>query len=177
MITIFKNIRETETPYFKDILYILKRIKDGTSKTLVQKIRAEKDKGKRNELKKNLPAICFSGKFLKREDVNIQEHSGFICLDFDGYGKQKELLQDKQKFQNSKFVYSVFISPSGKGLKVIVRIPKDIEKHKKYFNALEREFESKYFDKTTKNIKSFLPIRNSPARLAAPSRAEQAIRF
>ena len=109
MITIFKNIRETETPYFKDILYILKRIKDGTSKKLVQEIRAEKDKSKRNELKKNLPAICFSGKFLKREDVNIQEHSGFICLDFDGYQKRKELLQDKQKFQNSKFVYSVFI--------------------------------------------------------------------
>ena len=152
MITIFKNIRETETPYFKDILYILKRIKDGTSKKLVQEIRAEKDKSKRNELKKNLPAICFSGKFLKREDVNIQEHSGFICLDFDGYQKRKELLQDKQKFQNSKFVYSVFISPSGKGLKVVVRIPKDIERHKKYFNALGHEFESKYFDKTTKNI-------------------------
>ena len=32
MITIItKNIRETETPYFKDILFILKRIKDGTS--------------------------------------------------------------------------------------------------------------------------------------------------
>ena len=80
MITIFKNIRETETPYFKDILYILKRIKDGTSKKLVQEIRAEKDKSKRNELKKNLPAICFSGKFLKREDVNIQRALWFYML-------------------------------------------------------------------------------------------------
>jgi len=152
MVTIFKNIHETETPYIKDINYILERIKNGSSKTLVQKIRKEKNKEIRNQLKKDLPAICFSGKFQQRKDANIQEHSGFICLDFDGYEKQKDLLQDKQKFQSSKFVYSVFISPSGKGLKVIVRIPKDIVNHTKYFNALGKEFESPNFDTTTKNI-------------------------
>ena len=60
-------------------------------------------------------------------------------------------MQDKQKFQNSKFVYSVFISPSGRGLKVVVRMQRYRETQK-YFNALGHEFESKYFDKTTKNI-------------------------
>ena len=59
MVTIFKNIHETETPYFKDINYILERIKNGSSKTLVQKIRKEKNKEIRNQLKKDLPAICF----------------------------------------------------------------------------------------------------------------------
>ena len=89
MITIFKNIRETEPPYFKDILYILKRIKDGTSKTLVQKIRAEKDKGKRNELKKNLPAICFSGKFLNHSvDIN----NNIIKLPYPNMAKAQNYL-------------------------------------------------------------------------------------
>ena len=61
-VTIFKNIKETQTPFFKDVGYILQRIKDGASKDLVKSIRNEKDKSKRNELKKNLPAICFSGR-------------------------------------------------------------------------------------------------------------------
>ena len=152
VVTIFQNIRETETPFFKDVTYILQRIKEGKNQELVKKIRAEKDKTKRNELKKNLPAICFSGKFNKRSDSSIVEHSGLICLDFDGYEKKKNLLEDKENFQNNKFVYSVFVSPSGNGLKVLVKIPPNPENHTKYFNSLKKEFNSSYFDTTSKNV-------------------------
>ena len=152
VVTIFQNIRETETPFFKDVTYILQRIKEGKNQELVKKIRAEKDKTKRNELKKNLPAICFSGKFNKRSDSSIVEHSGLICLDFDGYEKKKNLLEDKENFQNNKFVYSVFVSPSGNGLKVLVKIPPNPENHTKYFNSLKKEFNSSYFDITSKNV-------------------------
>ena len=151
-ITIFKNIRETDTPFYRPIISILNRIKDGSSKELVKRIRAEKDKSERNELKKQLPAICFSGMFNKRNDSSIQEHSGFICLDFDGYEKQKDMLQDKEKFTKDNIVYSVFISPSGKGLKVIVRIPPDADNHVNYFNALEKHFNNQHFDVTSKNV-------------------------
>ena len=151
-VTIFKNIKETETPFFKDVAYILKRIKEGKSKILIKEIRKEKDKTKRNELKKNLPAICFSGQFNKRSDSALQEHSGIICLDFDGYDKTKDLLQDKEQFINNKFVFSVFVSPSGNGLKVLVRIPPEPENHTKYFNSLKSEFNSEYFDTTSKNL-------------------------
>ena len=151
-ITIFKNIRETETPFFKNVSLILDRIKKGSSSDLVKRIRKEKDKSLRNDLKKMLPAICFSGTFNKRSDASLLEHSGLICLDFDGFKKQKELLDHKQKFQNNKFVMSVFISPSGLGLKVLVKIPQDPENHTKYFNSLQKEFDSEYFDKTSKNI-------------------------
>ena len=151
-VTIFKNIKETQAPFFKDIGYILDRIRDGSSKELVKNIRKEQDKAARNELKKNLPAICFSGKFNKRSDASILEHSGLICLDFDGYPRQKDLLQDKERFIKNKFVFSVFVSPSGNGLKVIVRIPKEADNHVKYFNSLEKEFGSEYFDPTSKNI-------------------------
>ena len=73
-------------------------------------------------------------------------------MDFDGYTKQKDLLNDKNKFSKNKFVYSVFISPSGKGLKVLVKIPKDPDNHVGYFIALEKLFKSQYFDKTSKNV-------------------------
>lgn len=151
-ITIFQNIKETSTPFYRDVRVILERTKEGATKELVKKIRAEKRKPERNELKKQLPAICFSGTFTKRADSALIEHSGLICLDFDGYQKQKELLQDKENLCKNKYVYSVFISPSGNGLKVLVKIPADAENHTNYFNSLEKYFNSPYFDKTSKNI-------------------------
>jgi hypothetical protein len=131
---------------------ILIRIKEGTSKDLVKRIRSEKNKTERNELKKQLPAICFSGTFNKRNDNALLEHSGLICLDFDGYEKQKVLLEDKDMLTKNKFVFSAFVSPSGNGLKVLVKIPADAENHQNYFNSLEKYFNSVYFDKTSKNI-------------------------
>ena len=119
---------------------------------MVKRIRSEKNKTERNELKKQLPAICFSGTFNKRNDSAIVEHSGLMCLDFDGYEKQKALLEDKENLSKSKFVYSVFVSPSGNGLKVLVKIPADAENHQNYFNSLEKHFNSPYFDKTSENI-------------------------
>ena len=153
-VTIFQNIRDTDTPFFRDVHVILDRIKDGAgaTKDLVKKIRLEKRKPERQELKKQLPAICFSGTFNKRTDASLIEHSGLICLDFDGYTKQKELLQDKENLSKNKYVFSVFISPSGNGLKVLVKIPADAENHTMYFNSLEKYFASPYFDKTSKNL-------------------------
>jgi succinate dehydrogenase flavin-adding protein (antitoxin of CptAB toxin-antitoxin module) len=151
-VTIFKNIKDTDTPFYRDVRVILDRIRDGASKELVKRIRSEKNKSERNELKKELPAICFSGTFNKRSDSSILSHSGIICLDFDGYAKQKELLQDKESLSKSKFVYSVFISPSGNGLKVLVKIPADAENHVNYFNSLEKYFSNQYFDKTSRNV-------------------------
>jgi hypothetical protein len=151
-VTIFKNIKETATPFHREVSVVLQRIKDGASKELVKGIRQEKDKSARNELKKLLPAICFSGIFTKRNDNSLTEHSGLICLDFDGYEKKKDLLADKEKLSKSEFVYSVFISPSGNGLKALVKIPQDVDNHINYFNSLENHFNSPYFDKTCKNV-------------------------
>ena len=73
-------------------------------------------------------------------------------MDFDGYDKTKTLLQDKENLSRNKYVYSVFISPSGDGLKVLVKIPTDPDNHTNYFNSLEKYFNSPFFDKTSKNI-------------------------
>ena len=151
-VTIFKNIKETEAPFHRDVSMVLQRIKDGATKSLVKQIRAEKNKAQRNELKKKLPAICFSGVFNKRLDSAIIEHSGLMCLDFDGHEKRKELLEHKERLTKDRFVYSVFISPSGNGLKVLVKIPPIADKHVSYFNSLMKYFDSPYFDKMCKNV-------------------------
>jgi len=151
-VTIFQSIKDTSTPHYRNVGVILGRIKSGSSKDLIKKIRAEKNKLERNELKKLLPAICFSGTFNKRTDASLMQHSGLICLDFDGYTSGKEMTEDKEKLRKNKFVFSVFVSPSGNGLKVLVKIPEDPENHINYFNSLEKYFNSQYFDKTSKNI-------------------------
>ena len=151
-VTIFQNIQSTATPYHRELDLVLERIKNGSSKDLVSDIRKETNKTERNELKKSLPSICFSGKFSKREDNSLLEHSGIICLDFDGYAKKKDLIQDKEKLIKDKYTLSVFISPSGNGLKVLVKIPADAENHINYFKSLEKYYDSPHFDKTSKNI-------------------------
>ena len=151
-VTIFRNIKDTSTPFFRDLDSILERIKEGKSKELIKQIRSEKNKDVRQELKKNLPAICFSGTFNKRNDDSLIEHSGFICLDFDGYKTKKDMMSEKERLSKDRYVYSVFVSPSGNGLKVIVKIPKEPQNHKNYFMSLNKYFNSQYFDKTSKNI-------------------------
>lgn len=152
MITIFRNIKETSAPFFRDIDFVFDRIRTGKYKDLIEKIREEDDKTKRNDLKKNLPAICFSGTFNRRADDAIIAHSGLICLDFDGYDSIDDMLKDKSAMCEDKYVMAVFISPSGNGLKAIIKIPEEPHNHKKYFDALNKHFDSKYFDVTSKNI-------------------------
>jgi hypothetical protein len=152
LVTIFKNIKDTEAPFFRPVEVMFARIKDGANKDLVTRIRKEKVKSERQELKKGLPAVCFSGQFSKRLDSALIEHSGLICLDFDGYTTTKEVLHAKEMLSNDKYTYAVFISPSGNGLKVIVKIPEDPENHLGYFRALDTHHASPNFDRVSRNI-------------------------
>ena len=131
---------------------ILLRIKEGSSQELVEKIRKEKDKEARNLLKQQLPAICFSGKFNKREDKAIDEHSGIICLDFDGFKNKKTLKDKRLELKKDIYTRALFTSPSGNGLKVLVEIPPDPEDHRKYFLSLQDYYNCPEFDKSCKNI-------------------------
>ena len=47
-ITIFKSIKETNTPFYREAHQILERIKNGASKEFVKKIRLENNKSERN---------------------------------------------------------------------------------------------------------------------------------
>jgi hypothetical protein len=150
-VTIYKNINQTNAGYVRDINFILSRIKECKSIDLLNLIRNESDKSKRNELKKQLPSICFSGVFQSRTDAGILEHSGFICLDFDNF-LENDLIDWRLKLEKDIYSYSVFLSPSGNGLKVLVKIPSEIENHKSYFNALKDYYDTAYFDISCSNV-------------------------
>lgn len=149
-VTVFKSISATSTPFFRDVTVVLERIRLGKDLELINQIRLEKDKGKRNILKKSLPSICFSGKFRQRSAINLIAHSGLICLDFDGFKDEAELLLYKKALcsspEKSKYSLAVFISPSGDGLKVLVKIPPSPKDHKAYFQALKDFYDNEHFD-------------------------------
>ena len=137
MITFFRTLSETGIPFYRPIETALERIKSGESKAKVEAVRNESSKDERNKLKKLLPAVCFSGQFAERNASSIIEHSGFICIDFDGFEDEFSLAIYRHQLVNDKYSFAVFTSPSGNGLKVLVKIPADVTKHKSFFNALE----------------------------------------
>lgn len=138
-VTVFKNIFDTTDPLHMDVLEVLKRIKDGNSKDVINLIRTSKDKDEAQQIKKRLPSICFSGRFSKRQAEFLLEHSGLICLDIDNLAA--DVLQAvKIEICKDPHVFACFISPSGNGLKVIIKIHPDKSEHKSQFLALEKHF-------------------------------------
>lgn len=142
-VTIFKNILETKQPHYISIKDIFARIAIGKSEKLIQQIRSETDSKKRNKLKGQLPSICFSGIFSERNIKSCKEHTGLIAIDFDHIENPFEL---KKELSNDKYVLSCFISPSGDGVKAIVKIPANIETHKNSCLALAKHFKIKNLD-------------------------------
>ena len=155
MITCYKNLFDPRGVAFEiDIEKAFSRIKTGSSKDLLEKIRLEENKDARNELKTKLPCFLFSGTFSQRSDKGLIKHSGYICLDFDGFPDDETFKTWRDTLEASEFTMSVFTSPSGNGLKVIVKVPEcDKEEHKLYFIALQKHFDcDEYFDVSCKNV-------------------------
>ena len=148
MITVFAHIKDVENPFYKEIDDVLNDIKNGTNKGFIEKIRLETDKDKRNALKQKLKSICFSGEFSYRSAKNCIKHSGYVCLDFDDVDEPIVL---RDSLEDNEYIYSAFISPSGNGVKAIVRVPNSIKDHKKYYEALCETFDSK-LDTKTKDV-------------------------
>lgn len=137
-VTIFQNIKDTKTPHWVDIETIFKRIRDGKSKDKIDAIRKESDKDERNKLKMHLPSICFSGQFDERNNNAIREHSGLICLDFDDV----DPTETKLDLMKDEYIFAAFVSPSGNGVKALVKIPANKETHLGSFLAIQERYNS-----------------------------------
>jgi len=149
MVSIFKNIRDASVSFIRSLDYVLARIREGKSAKLIEQIRECEDKGERNALKEGLPCICFSGTFKHRSKVGLVSHSGLICLDFDDFESDEILAEWWSKIIDWEYTLAAFLSPSGKGLKVVVRIPPEPERHADYFHSLRDHWDCPYFDKST----------------------------
>jgi len=125
----------------------LKNIKNGTYKNLILKCRAALTIGDEklySSLKSKLPAVTFCGEFKNiRKASEVSLYNNLMILDIDHIPMEK-LQGIKTTLSNDKYVLSLWESPSGKGLKCLIKIDSDYEKHKAVFNSLKNYFFDKY---------------------------------
>lgn len=126
----------------KDVLFYLERIKFGELKDKVQEIRAALTKEDRDKLKDKLPAVTFCGTFTRRAKNGLKLASGFSIIDFDKLKSYDDLLNLKEKLTKDTHIFSVWISPSGNGLKALVKIPVvvDNDEYNKRYKAIYKYF-------------------------------------
>lgn len=153
-VSVFKDLFQSkEVPFIVPLQKVVERIRVGKSKEIVEKIRKSQSKELRNELKKTLPSILFAGEFSQRNSNALVKHSGLMVVDFDQY-ENSDVMQAhlEQLRQNPHFVL-LFISPSGNGIKGVVRVPEcDKLTHPKYFKAFADKFNYDYFDRSNSNV-------------------------
>jgi hypothetical protein len=134
MCTIYENIYSND-PHYITVDAALDRIKTGKSQKRIEEIRLTLDKKKADLLKRDLPSICFSGKFTERKDSCLTEHSGYLVLDFDEVNVDVLAVD----ILRHNFIYALWLSPRGNGLKALVKIA-DGSKHREHFAALQDVF-------------------------------------
>ena len=159
-----KQSKSTEISYYNSLTdttnhpisieLLLDLVHTGTGfKNKIIELRQVNEKNKKNEIKKQLPAVTISGLFENnRKFENLVSYSGFIQIDFDNV---VDIIQSKKALQNDEFTFAVFISPSGKGLKLLVKVPLDKTKHLQSFKELEKYYKINYdlvVDKQCKDI-------------------------
>ena len=143
MVTLFKNFNEVVE--HKTIPTILEEIKTGKYKHAIVYLRKsllEKKEEAYNKAKKSLPAFTPSGKFIGGRKLEfLTEYSKFIILDIDKLSAI-DLQNAKHLANQSEFTYSSFISPSGNGLKILVKIDTPKTEHKETFLKVQVHYES-----------------------------------
>lgn len=125
-----RDNKGTEYDLYSALLFI----QSGEIADTILKLRNETDQKKRDNIKKSLPAVTFSGLFSSRKIENLISYSHVICLDID---KLEDVAATKELICKIDFVHSCFISPSGNGLKVLVKTTTPYIEHKELFISLE----------------------------------------
>ena len=124
-VTYFNNIWDVNNFDYKKccrISTIISRMKDPNSK-IAQKIsvvRPITDDKLRKEAKKSLPVIMWQGIFHHRGNNGCAFLTGLMCIDVD-HKTDEELKMIKQTVMGWGCTYCCFKSPSGDGLKVVIK--------------------------------------------------------
>src|SRR5438477_11842240 len=73
--------------------------------------------------KKALQAVTWSGTFKRRRKDALLQHSGLLCADLDELGREK-LAEVSVALRESIHLWSLFITPTGDGLRAIFGRPR-----------------------------------------------------
>lgn len=153
MVSIFNDYKSAGKEV--DISYVFDKIRTGGAfQATIEQIRElnKSNQDAANDLKKTLPGVTFCGTFIQRRANKLLASSGLVILDFDSVESVSDL---RATLMGDEFIYSVFVSPRGNGLKALVRIPivKDDAEFKTYFFSLQAKYPNA--DPSGKDISRF----------------------
>jgi hypothetical protein len=138
-ISLVRRCDDTKPPATIDVHSAIVAIRCGRWKKEVELVRealSRRDKATAEKNKKKLPALTWSGRFKRRASNGLDKHSGLICGDLDNLNGEFPIV--REKLERLPQVFALFISPSGTGLKILVRVPADASKHPASFRAVEK---------------------------------------
>lgn len=138
-ISLYSRAWEIESDKTIPLDIFLENIKSGKWQDLVLPIRALKTKSERDEAKKKVPGVTLAGKFRKRADAELEQHSGYLGMDFDDL---KEPETFKEAIGKDIHCLAAFRSISGRGVCAIFKV--DPRKHKEAFQGLSKYLFEKY---------------------------------
>lgn len=145
-VTKFKTVKSKE---FSTILMFeeLKDIKSGKYKDSILKCREAIEIGDKNlytYLKTQLPAVTFCGEFKKGHKVaDLVVYNSLIVIDIDGI-LPENILNIKNSLILDKYILALWLSPSGRGFKGLIKTNSNQDNHKDYFNSLRIYFLDNY---------------------------------
>ena len=142
-----------------EVQKVLEQIKKGFWKKQIEDIQYQVNSGntkQANELKLKLPAFTISATYNgKRKKENVESYSGLLHLDYD---KLDNIQDIKSKIISNPYTYAAFVSPSGKGLKVLVKCDNDLSTHTYAFNALRSYYDNLLDVESDKSVKDVLRL-------------------
>lgn len=165
-ISIYQNSTDT-IGVEADHIKVLSGIQSGRWKVMIENLRALLQSGSEEDYsrsKRQLPAATFGGTFAKREASALTRYSGLIILDIDNLN-EFEVQEYKNAFKLDTFIYSCFISPSLRGLKILVKLESNQDNHLQAFLALEKHFKDTYavaLDKSGKDLSRLCYVSYDP---------------
>lgn len=141
--------------------YALRLIQEGKYREYADKVRNAKTREEMDQAKFDAPGFSFSGIFERRRKERLIRHSGIIAIDIDHL--DGDVLSEKERLMENPYVYSVFLSISGKGLKVLVKVPEslDAERHKLYYKAIAEDFGVKE-DRRAQDVARYTNVTYDP---------------
>jgi hypothetical protein len=142
-VSVFKSAVEKEPAQNASLAHIIKDIRSSAWLARnVKTLRADRAKDEKlyQENKKKLPAVTLSGTCSDRK--TMVAHSGLIQADLDKLDGGLPAI--RARAMRDPHIGAGFISPSGSGLKLAVRIPPVPDRHSESFDAVDRYIRETY---------------------------------
>ena len=132
---------------------IAEDIQAGKYKDKITFLRELSDPKIYSEEKKKLPSFTPSGVFKDHRRIeNISEYSNLVHLDYDNLNEE-EVKHVKELLGDDKYVHLAFVSPSGKGVKVFIKVEGGKEAHRRNVQKVKNHYDTKLGFKADKNCK------------------------